>query len=1051
MGKILGLDVGYASLGWAVVDLHKQDVTAMGVRIFTEGVANINGSQEQSLNAQRRMKRQMRRQYERARDRRLTLRRYLIEQDLLPSDGTALKKLFASDPYELRARGLDQPLTKHEIGRVIDHINARRGFRSNRKVAKDDDAGTIYEGSNETGMVGINQIDEKLVPSLRRLKSYRTIRETFVQNSGPVSDGFRTAGEYLASLNPHEIRRRKRFMLREHLEVELDLLLNKQAAYHPELTADVIQRIAHLVFWQRPLKSVRHLVGKCQFEPGKKRAHKSHPDYQRFRMLQQVNNLEIYGPGRILDDDRKLTPKEREKLIAYLTTEGKSINLAKDRLKVYKTLGLTTKGEYTFNMDTLNACTTMKALHDVFGADRIVQMTRDEINEIWNVFNLAEDNEWLEEYAKQKWGLNTEQSKKAVSLKLEDGYGSVSLRAARKILEYLEEGWLYHEACARAGYHHSKPDVPGDNHLEARVRTLAQGENRNPIVQRSFSEMRKVVNKLLEEYGPFDSIRVELGRELRKPSSERVDIDKRNKKNRDENDVIREKLKTECRLEKVTRAELERYKLWEEQGHTCIYTGAKISLNQLFHGDVDVDHILPYSRTLDDSRSNKAVCTREANAQKGNLTPAEACARGIFDAHRLREHIESLARSLKIDKRKAARFFLDDEGMTKLYGDDFTERALNDTRYVGRLTSTYLRYVCKDVVVSNGTLTSRLRRRWELDAVIPDLAKLGRAWLDEKAHSNGQKSRADHRHHSIDALVVALTDRSLIQRLASLNAREDGGSGKQYNDGRVLLPDCPIAEIKKLATDCVDRIIVSHRVNRKVRGQLHEETLYGQLHDPHGNPLVNDKGVSLYGVRKSLTSISLGEAQAILDPVVRRLVLDRIEEHGGHKGTKLHPSTFLTPLYKRRKDGQRGPQIKRVRVAKPSSGMQTIRNGTVFVETGSNDHIRLYPFDSSGKKRGYRVYTLFESAKTISVDPDKDYTSYRINELYVHNPPKPGEELDPWSVYRVQKVSLKDGEITCRHHAAASIDNNLARLIKKPNTFSGSKLTLSPVGRVIHI
>lgn len=1046
MGKILGLDVGYASLGWAVIDTNRQDVAAMGVRIFTEGVANINSNQEQSRNAQRRMKRQMRRQYERARERRLQLRKYLLSMSLLPSDGEELQRLFATDPYALRAKGLDHPLTLHEIGRVVDHINARRGFRSNRKVAKDDEEGTIYEGSNDSGMVGINEINKSLVPALCKLKSYSLVAEEYARMQGPSPHGFRTAGEYLASLNPHQVRRRKRFLLREHLEIELDLLLRKQAVYHTQLTPDVIARIARLVFWQRPLKSVRHLVGKCQFEPGKKRAHKSHPDYQRFRMLQQVNNLEIYGPGRVLDDDRVLTPKEREKLITYLTTEGKSVNLSKDRSKIYKTLGLTTKGDYTFNMEVLNACTTMKALREVFGADRIVRMTRDEINEIWNVFNMAEDNEWLEEYARTTWGLNSEQAKNATSLKLEDGYGSVSLRAARRILEHLEEGWPYHEACARAGYHHSKPDVPDENNLEPRVRALAQNENRNPIVQRSFSEMRKVVNALLKEHGPFDSIRVELGRELRKPSKERVDIDKRNKKNRDDNDIIREKLKKECGLEKVTRADLERYKLWEEQNHRCIYTGESISLNQLFGGEVDVDHILPYSRTLDDSRSNKVVCTRTANAQKGNLTPAEACGRGIFDAHRLKEHVEALARSLKIDKRKASRFFLDDEGMTKLYGDDFTERALNDTRYVGRLTSTYLRYVCKDVIVTNGTMTDRLRRRWELDAVIPDLAKIGRAWLDEKAHSNGQKSRADHRHHAIDALVVALTDRSLIQRLATMNARDDG-NGKRYNDGRVLLPDCPIPGIKKLATDCVDRIIVSHRVNRKVRGQLHEETLYGRLRDALGNPRLNENGIQLYVVRKQLTSITLNEAHNILDPVVRRLVLERIEAHGGHKDNKLHPNTFLAPLYKERRDGQQGSQIKRVRVAKASSGMQNIRNGTVFVETGSNDHIRLHPFDAGGKKRPWRVYTLFESAKATTIDPDKDFVSFRINELYVHDVPKPGEELDPWSVYRVKDISA-EGRIRFAHHADASKDNTLSQHRKNASKIVGCKASADVIGRI---
>jgi hypothetical protein len=127
--------------------------------------------------------------------------------------------------------------------------------------------------------------------------------------------------------------------------------------------------------------------------------------------------------------------------------------------------------------------------------------------------------------------------------------------------------------------------------------------------------------------------------------------------------------------------------------------------------------------------------------------------------------------------------------------------------------------------------------------------------------------------------------------------------------------------------------------------------------------------------------------------------------------------------------------------------MQAIRNGTVFVETGSNDHIRLYPFDQSGKKRQYRVYTLFESAKAAAAaDTDKDYVSFRINELYVHDVPKPGEKLDPWKVYRVQKINANDGRIFFRHHAAASLDDNNARLIKSPNTLIGVKQVISILG-----
>lgn len=1049
MGKILGLDVGSNSLGWAIVNTDAEAIVGMGVRIFTEGVDNLNGENEASRNATRRLKRQLRRQYERSRQRRNNLRRFLIHSGLLPGDAEHFDVLLKSDPYQLRRRGLDERLELQEIGRCVDHINARRGFRSNRKASSDEEStGVIYKGSKDEDKPGIDAISDALHPDLRKKASYEKVKAKVVEGHSSFTTDFRTAGEYLASLNPREVRRRKRFLLREHLQIELDLLLTKQSLFHKELTPETIEKIMHLAFWQRPLKSVRKLVGNCRFEIGKKRCHKSHPEYQRFRMLQQVNSLEVYGPGRVLDDDRKLTAMERSALVRYLTDE-KSIDTTKNRNVIYKMLGLSTKAEYKFNLERLDACTTLSRFAEVFGPDRVAMMSQGEMHSIWNVFNLAEDADWLEEYAKKTWQLTQDHAVRAGKLRLEEGYGSLSLKAVRKILPHLEDGLLYHEACELAGYKHSQPE--GDIEVSDVVPLLSSEDIRNPIVQTSFAEMRKVVNQLIKKHGPFDSVRVELARELKKPKFERVKIEKRNKGFRDENESIRNKLRLEFGVDTPKKADLDRYKLWEEQNHKCIYTGSAISQDMLFNGPVDVDHIMPYSRTLDDSRNNKVLCLKSINLAKSNMTPHEACDAGIIDRSALRERVDALVRANKINKSKSVRFFMSTEDMQRIYGEDFLQRQLNDTRYVGRLTAKYLRYICKDIVVSNGMLTSALRRRWGLDAVLPDLAALGRAWLDAAAHSAGAKSRADHRHHAIDALVVALTDRGLLSKVAQLNARGEGKDlEKHYADGRIRLPDEPLPGLKAMATRVVDNIIVSHRINRRRRGQLHEETIYGIAHDDQGIPLTNEKGIPLYVVRKPVESLTASMINDVVDPVIKEILLSRLRDLGVDVTSKytVPKTAFLEPIYMPTKNGSRGPRIKRVRIYKPSSNMVLLRDNGVYAEPGSNDHIKLYEFDATGRKRSWSVLSLYESiSRDQSKGDEKQLAmSFRINEVYIKDQGAPGEQFDTWQLYRLQKISKVTGETTFRHHSASSLEDNSSRLITVPNTTRGLKVKISPIG-----
>lgn len=1040
MGYILGLDLGANSVGWSVVDIQGKSIVRSGVRIFSEGVQNLGQSGEESKAVQRRIKRALRKSYERRRNRKNKLRKQLIDIGMLPTDPVEFDSLFKSDPYQLRSRALTERLSLYEIGRIIDHINARRGFKSNRKfVGDEEESGAIYEGTGDEALgdwkPGIHDVSNALSVETASWKSYMQFAETAAPSDFAKLKGFPTLGAYLQSLNPHERRRRNRFLLREHLMIELDLILRVQKQYYPQLTQEVANTLATIVFWQRPLKSSRHLVGLCRFEPGKKRCHRSHPEFQEFRLLQQINNLEIYGPGRVTDDERRLTPSERESLLTYMRREGKAINLTKSRSAIYKVLGLSTKSQYTFNLERLDALTTRHKIESIVGPDLYASWSPNDLHEIWNVLNFAEDPAWLYDYAIRVWNLNDEQANKISSIHLEEGYSSLSLKAVRKILPHLMQDFPYYEAAGRAGYSFSE----SLEHitLTDKVPALSAADARNPIVQVSFAQMRKVVNALLATYGRFDSIRVELAREIRQPKSERVEADKRNKRNRDDNEVLREKIEKEYGVI-ARRADLERYRLWESQNHKCIYTGTPISGAELFSGTVDVDHILPYSRTLDDRAVNKAVCLRSANAEKGNRTPLEAINAGVFNGDELRERIEHLVRALKISKDKAARFFMDEEQMSKLYGGDFVERKLQDTRFIGTLTRRYLRHVCEDVVVSSGTLTSMLRKRWGLDGVIDELAREGRAWVSQDAESGGKKDRADHRHHAVDAITIALTDRSIIRAISTLNASEHS------LDPRIKLPEAPIPGLRHLAKESIDRIIVSHKVNRRLRGALHEETFYGRAHDHRGVPLTDDKGQPLYVVRKPLTSLSVSQIDQIVSPQIKRLVLDRLTNLGVDVSKKyvVPKNAFLTPIHIVGKDGKPKHVVRRVRVFVAANKMVRLRSYGLYVEPGSNDHYEIGMANEGGKRNG-AVVSLFDAVRSQTRNFATDF-KLRANEMYVFQ--DSDEPLHPNNIYRVQKIT--EGNITFRSHAAASIEDNASRLNKAPSTLNGYKAKVDILGNL---
>ncbi|QDU56741.1 CRISPR-associated endonuclease Cas9/Csn1 [Aeoliella mucimassa] len=746
-------------------------------------------------------------------------------------------------PYTLRARALDGPLPLYALGRAFYHLAQRRGFLSNLKAGR---------GDEETGKVkqGISQLSKDMETS-----------------------GARTLGEHFAGLDADEQRIRQRWTSRQMYQDEFEAIWRTQIKHHPHvLTQKLKEELSEAIFHQRPLKSQRHLIGKCDLEPRRRRAAIASLPYQQFRVLQRVNDLRVESE---LDLPRPLTHDEREQLLIRLTVEG---DLSWNEVK--KTLGLrTTKKQpvkYTFNFEgdgekKLIGNRTAAKFSEALGQpwDDMDEPTRTRLVDSVLTF---EDEQPLLHHLQQHWQFGEQQAVAVANLTLEAGYGNISRRAINKLRPLMEQGQAYSTA-RRQIYPESFEARPPEERLPPFSQVAPTV--RNPTLARAMAELRKVVNALVAQYGKPRFIRIELARDLKRSRKDRQQFTDQRDRNTKSRDDARKRLLD--RMGKAAGEQLNKphnilkIRLAEECGWVCPFTGRGIEMETLV-GDspqFDIEHIIPYSKSLDNSYMNKTLCYHEENRHvKRNQTP--------YQAYHSTEQWEDIIARVKHFKGSAANAKLAKFLADKLPEmDEFAERQLSDTRYLSRAATDYLATLYGGrvdgdgklrVQASPGRLTAILRRAWQLNRI---------GYGDPE--DGDQKDRADHRHHAIDAFVVAVTT------TATVHAANRAASRAESYYARDLLENIDLPwegfDWKNLA-DAVDNIVVSSRVNRKLNGGLHKDTIYSKTYE-----VVDikkpDTTKTVHHVRKPLEAMSLGEIEAIVDPAVRQAVLDKLERLGG--------------------------------------------------------------------------------------------------------------------------------------------------------------------------
>lgn len=985
---ILGLDIGSNSGGWALLQGEgKPRIIDLGVRVFPEGVDRDTKGLEKSKNATRREARGARRTHQRRNRRKEQLLSVLRAAGVLPTGNSELRSLFHKSAYELRKKGLDERLELFEFGRMLYHLSQRRGFKSNRKSGKAKEDGVVIKGANALQ----TDMDQK---------------------------GCRTIGEYFAGLDPDEQRIRGRYTFRAMYQKEFDLLWAKQAESYPDVFNDELRKKIRdeIIFFQRPVTWDSKTIGGCQLEVGEKRCPRGDWYATQFRLLQDVNNLIIQNP----DGSEEALSDDQRKILMDELAQKKELPFEKAREK----LGL--METQFFNLEAGGKIKTLKGdvftaamrSKSIFGAKRWAAMPDEEKIKLNEAVVHLEDDE-LAAKMRSEYGADDKQTEAVLKISLPRGYMSFSRKAIMKLLPFMEEGAITSDAIELAGYARDKHgEGAGLNKLPL------PPDLRNPIVQKALFEVRKVVNAVIREYGKPAKIVIEMARDVQGSSRQREELHWKILENETRNKGARTRLTEDIGITRPTRDDVIKYKLWEECGHTCPYTGKHISQTALFgpNPEFHIEHILPYDRSLDDSYMNKTLCEAHENIHvKRNQTPYEAYSHDP-------ERYEEIKQNIKVLPWPKRQKFLQKE----IDLDQHIARELNDTRYICREVVKYLKQLGVYVRGSRGKVTSELRHQWGLDGIFDEL---------------GTRRDDDHRRHAVDAVIVGVTQNEHLHQLARSKYSVEG-----------IAFETPWPDFREEVREKVKHINVSHRAKRKASGKLHEETNYG----PTG--MKDERGQDLYVYRKALDALTVPMIGKIVDPVVREIVARRLGENGIdlNKAKNIPKEVWKKPLYMRTTKSSKKVPIKSVRIHDVKNNVIALKDtsGNVYrvVEPGSNHHVEIFEYaDKRGRlKRDGKVVSMFEAVQrsqkgepVVQTDhgPDKKFVcSLAPNEMFML-------ELDDGmhDLHRVQKI-IYDGRIVLRPHVFSGklSDTDKPPMIQRRSvtTLKGVKVAVDPLGRV---
>lgn len=1029
---VLGLDLGVGSIGWCLITLDAQgdpaEILGMGSRVVplnnATDAADFSIGKAFTANQERTARRTMRRGFARYQLRRYRLRRELAKVGMLPD--AALIQLPLLELWELRERAATagERLTLPELGRVLCHINQKRGYRHVKSDAAAivGDEGEKKKDSNSAYLAGIRANDEKLQDE------HKTVGQYFAEQLRQSQSESPTGG--ISYRIKDQIFSRQRYI------DEYDQIMAAQRVHYPDILTDEFIRMLRdeVIFMQRPLKSCKHLVSLCEFEKqekvmrvqqddgkggrqlverkvkfGPKVAPKSSPLFQLCRIYEAVNNIRLTRPD---GSPRDITPEERVKIVAHLQSSASLSFAALKKLLKEKALiadQLTSKSGLKGNTTRVALAAALQPypqyhrLLDMELETRMmtVQLTDEETGEVterevavvtdsyvhqplyrlWHILYSIEERDAMRRALITQLGMKEEDLDGGLLDQLyrldfvKPGYGNKSAKFICKLLPQLQQGLGYSEACAAVGYRHSNSPTSEEiteRTLLEKIPLLQRNELRQPLVEKILNQMINLVNALKAEYG-IDEVRVELARELKMSREERERMAEGNRRREKENKAIAEKIR-ECGLF-PTKSRIRKYMLWEEAGEQCLYCGQILTLSQCLNGDdMEVEHIIPKSVLYDDSYGNKTCACRRCNKEKGNRTALEYIRAKGWEAEYM-ERINGLLdkKAISYSKHQRLRWLKED------IPSDFLERQLRLTQYISRQAMAILQQGIRRVSASEGGVTARLRSLWGYDDILHTLnldrydsmgetERVSREGeTTEKLRIKDWSKRKDHRHHAIDALVVASTRQGYIQRLNRVSSESE----REAMSGEIEMQK--VTKIDKLSllerwltqrphlsvravSDKVAEILISYRPGKRVvtrgrniylrhgkkcvqsgllvpRGPLSKETVYGQI-------TVN--GEQQIVCKYDLHSLKAKDVDYVVDLALRKRLKELLAQHGGKEKEAFAGDVYMDEA------GTQGP----IRSVRCFTGLDRDKMKAVkydeqgeavgFVSPRNNHHLAIY-------------------------------------------------------------------------------------------------------------
>lgn len=848
MKYIIGLDIGIGSVGWAVVrnDDDCKRLEDFGVRIFESG--EIIESNKNIRKSQRRRKyRGTRRRIRRRNHRKERLKNYL--ENIKFVSRAELSEFFAKnnhDIIDIRVRALDEKVTPVELTAALLHIAKRRGYKAfyelsdennnaKDKKAKEEEKKDIYKALTNTADIIKNG-------------GYRSIAEAIMKDSEHFSD--KISGRYkYRNIKEKDEKGKKESSSKisendilfptEMFEDEVRKILGKQKEFYPQLTDESIDKIFDIIFSRRdfedgpgnaddenrPYKGFVDSIGNCPYYKNEKRGHRYTVIGDLFALANKLSQYKYVekNTGEVVKLPRDLMRNiVNQSLQSGSITKTKINELAKELNIVI----LNTKTAKNENIaDCIKYLKAVKPIFESYGFDwdKLISEEYTDQNSLLNrvgdtiSFNITPKRR-IDALNKIDELKGKDELIKKLSKQNFSGTAKVSDKYMIDAINAFFDGTLVGEFQANVQQDEFSVSIKTEKLLKLKPFDNNSEYAQNPVAFRAINETRKVVNAIVQKYGAPNAMNIEIASELNKSFDTRQKISTQQNKNEKERKNATKQISLITGLDEreIRPQYIERYLLGELQGWRCMYSNEEITnkkeaiLNK--EKQYEIDHIVPFSRILDDTLNNKALVLARENQKKGARTPLMYLS--AEKEKEFKQRVNKLFKDNKITEKKYRYFMLESlvgEDAEKILGD-WKTRNLNDTRYIAKFLVKYFNdnlYFAREkgddkrpvVYAVKGAITSSLRRQW--------LNK--ETW---GRYDKGELKKITYFDHAVDAIVIA----NCLPAYVIIAAENHKLRDIYYSAGKIKTE-----EYRKSLDNCVDTLMKYYGMSPAVSRNLLEK------------------------------------------------------------------------------------------------------------------------------------------------------------------------------------------------------------------------------------